>query len=191
MNCYRVNSQLWLTDNFFTPERFAEIKNLYRNNRVPFIMQYDNRLLTPWDATPELQEIVQQQTEQISNIVGQSLLPQVAYVSIDLAGSSIMMHRLHPDIYVQVQIVLGETSNAMLDFAFCHEVEVNQTSEIDYQPNRRLTRHDVDIAHYQPNSASIYVNEPRGFVGMLGRVPDNTVREVLVLSYTRCIEKQH
>ena len=191
MNCYRVNSQLWLIDRFFSPERFAEIKNLYRNNRVPFTMQYDNRLLTPWDSTPELQEIVQQQTEQISNIVGQPLLPQVAYVSIDLAGSSIMMHRLHPDIYVQVQIVLGETANAMMDFAFCHEAEVNQTSELDYQPNRRLTRHDVDIAHYQPNSASIYVNEPRGFVGMPGQVPDNTVREVLVLSYTRCTETQH
>jgi len=191
MNCYRVNSQLWLTDNFFTPERFTEIKNLYRNNRVPFTMQYDNRLLTPWDSTPELQEIVQQQTDQISNIVGQPLSPQVAYISIDLAGSSIMMHRLHPDIYVQVQIVLGETSNAMMDFAFCHEVEVNRTSEVDYQPNRRLNRHDVDVAHYQPNSASIYVNEPRGFVGMLGRVPDNTVREVLVLSYTRYTETQH
>lgn len=191
MNCYRVNSQLWLTDKFFTPERFAEIKNLYRNNRVPFTMQYDNRLLTPWDSTPELQEIVQQHTEQISNLVGQPLSPQVAYISIDLAGSSIMMHRLHSDIYVQVQIVLGETSNAMMDFAFCHEADVNQTSELDYQPNRRLTRHDVDIAHYQPNSASIYVNEPRGFVGMPGRVPDNTVREVLVLSYTRYTETQH
>jgi hypothetical protein len=191
MNYYRVNSQLWLTDSFFSPERFAEIKNLYRNNRVPFNMQYDNRLLTPWDSTPELQEIVQQQTNQISTIVGQPLSPQVAYVSIDLAGSSIMMHRLHPDIYVQVQIVLGETSDAMMDFAFCHEAEVNQTSELDYQPNRRLTRHDVDLAHYQPNSASIYVNNPRGFTGMLGRVPQNTVREVLVLSYTRCTETQH
>jgi hypothetical protein len=147
--------------------------------------------LTPWDSTPELQEIVQQETNQISTIVGQPLSPQVAYVSIDLAGSSIMMHRLHSDIYVQVQIVLGETADAMMDFAFCHEVEVNQTSELDYQPNRRLTRHDVDLAHYQPNSASIYVNEPRGFVGMTSQVPKNTVREVLVLSYTRCTETQH
>lgn len=185
MNYYRVNSQLWLTDNFFSPERFAEIKNLYRNNRVPFTMQYDNRLLTPWDSTPELQEIVQQETSQISTIVGQSLLPQVAYVSIDLAGSSIMMHRLHPDIYVQVQITMGESTDSRMDFAFCHDREINQSSGLDYQPNRRLTRHDVDLAHYQPNSASIYVNEPRGFVGMIGQVPKNTVREVLVLSYTR------
>lgn len=191
MNYYRVNSQLWLTDNFFVKERFIEIKNLYRNNRVPFSMQYDNRLLTPWDSTPQLQEIVQEQTENISSLVGQSLSPQVAYISIDLAGSSIMMHRLHPDIYVQVQIVLGETADAMMDFAFCNNQDINQSSELDYQPIRKISRHDVDLAHYQPNSASIYVNSPRGFVGMLGRVPGNTVREVLVLSYTRCIETQH
>jgi hypothetical protein len=185
MNYHSVNSQLWLTETYFTKERFSEIKNLYRNNRMPFVMQYDNRLLTPWDSTPELQLIVQEQTDQISNIVQRSLSPQVAYVSLDLAGSSIMMHRLHPDIYVQVQIVLGETANSAMDFAFCHDEEVNKSSGPDYQPNRRLTRNDVDIAQYYPNFASIYLNEPRGFVGMIGRVPENTVREVLVLSYTR------
>jgi hypothetical protein len=185
MNCYRINSQLWIAEQFFSVDRFREIKDLYRKNRVPFSMQYDNRLLTPWDSTPELQQIVQQQTDCISGIVGQQLAPQVAYISIDLAGSSIMMHRLHPDIYVQVQVALGERSDARMDFAFCHDVTVNQTSELDYQPNRRLNRHDVDLAKYDPNTASIYVNDPRGFVGMMGTVPDNTVREVLVLSYTR------
>jgi hypothetical protein len=191
MNCYRVNQQLWLTNRFFTPERFTEIKNLYRNTRMPFAMQYDNRLLTPWDSTPELQEIVQQETKNISDLIGQPLLPQVAYVSIDLPGSSIMMHRLHPDIYVQVQIAMGETADAMMDFAFCNNQHINQSSQVDYQPIQKINRHDVDLANYQPNTASIYVNDPRGFVGMLGRVPANTVREVLVLSYTRCTETPH
>jgi hypothetical protein len=183
-----INSQLWLTDSFFTAEQFSQIKNLYRNNRVPFVMQYDNRLLTPWDSTPQLQNIVQQYTNIISDTVQQPLSPQVAYISIDLAGSSIMMHRLHPDIYVQVQIVLGESTDTNMDFAFCHDAQVNQTSELDYRPNRTLTAQDCDLAQYYSNSASIYVNDPRGFTGMLGRVPQNTVREVLVLSYTRCTE---
>lgn len=186
-----VNSQLWLTNSFFSAEQFSQIKNLYRNNRVPFVMQYDNRLLTPWDSTPQLQDIVQQYTDVISKTVQQPLAPQVAYISIDLAGSSIMMHRLHADIYVQVQIVLGETANSSMDFAFCHDAQVNQTSELDYRSNRTLTAQDCDLAEYCPNSASIYVNNPRGFTGMLGRVPHNTVREVLVLSYTRCTEIPH
>lgn len=185
MNYHSVNSQLWLTETFFTKERFVEIKNLYRNNRMPFVMEYDNRLLTPWDSTPELQAIVQEETDRLSEVVQRSLAPQVAYVSIDLAGSSIMMHRLHPDIYVQVQIVMGETANPALDFAFCHDADVNKSSWLDYEPARRLTKNDVDIAQYYPNFASIYLNEPRGFAGMIGRVPENTVREVLVLSYTR------
>lgn len=191
MNYYRVNSQLWQTNKFFSNERFVEIKNLYRLNRIPFTMQYDNRLLTPWDSTPQLQEIVQAYTDEISHLVDRPLSPQVAYISIDLAGSSIMMHRLHPDIYVQVQVVLGETNDSMMDFAFCNNREINESSEVDYQPKHKITRHDVDLASYQPNSASVYLNEPRGFVGMLGRVPANTVREVLVLSYTRCTETPH
>lgn len=185
MNHYRINSQLWLCSEYFSPDQFQQIKRLYRNNRMPFAMQYDDRLLTPWDKTPELQELVREQTPIISNIVGQDLAPQVAYVSIDLPGSGIMMHRLHPDIYVQVQIVMGEQADARMDFAFCHDQTINQNSELDYQPLRKPTRHDVDIAHYEPNSASIYLNEPRSFVGMLGKVPANAIREVLVLSYTR------
>jgi hypothetical protein len=70
-------------------------------------------------------------------------------------------------------------------FCFCHDNQVNAESELDYQPMRRLTRHDVDVVNYEPNLASIYVNEPRGFCGMLSFVPANTVREVLVLSYTK------
>jgi hypothetical protein len=185
MSEYRITPQLWQLHPYFTQERFREIKELYRKSRVPFSMQYDDRLLTPWSDSPELQDIVRQEQQRISSIIGQKISPQVAYVSIDLPGSSIMMHRLHPDIYVQVQVVMAESNDARMSFAFCHDREVNETSEIDYQPKRKLTRHDVDIVHYEPNMASIYVNDPRGFNGMIDRVPNNSIREVLVLSYTR------
>jgi hypothetical protein len=185
MGVYRINQQLWQIQSYFAKDQFQEIKQLYRKSRMPFSMQYDDRLLTPWSDSPELQDIVQQEQERISSIIGQRISPQVAYVSIDLPGSSIMMHRLHPDIYVQVQIVMAEEPDSRMSFAFCHDRDVNDTSEIDYQPNRKLTRHDVDIVHYEPNTASIYVNDPRGFNGMIDRVPNNSIREVLVLSYTR------
>jgi hypothetical protein len=185
MSEYKINHQLWQVQPYFAPERFQEIKQLYRKNRMAFSMQYDDRLLTPWSDSPELQDIVRQEQERISSIIKQNIQPQVAYISIDLPGSSIMMHRLHPDIYVQVQITMAEESNAMMSFAFCHDKEVNEQSKLDYQPIRKLGIHDVDIVHYEPNTASIYVNEPRGFNGMIHRVPNNSIREVLVLSYTR------
>jgi hypothetical protein len=185
MSVYRINQQLWQVQPYFDQHRFQQIKQLYRKSRVPFTMQYDDRLLTPWSNSPEIQDIVQQEQQRISSIIQQNIAPQVAYVSIDLPGSSIMMHRLHPDIYVQVQIVMAEDSDSRMDFAFCHDRELNDTSELDYQPKRKITRHDVDIVQYQPNMASIYVNDPRGFNGMIHRVPNNSIREVLVLSYTR------
>jgi hypothetical protein len=185
MNAVRINQQLWTAKDFFEPDQWQSIKLAYRRSRVPFSMQYDDRLLTPWSDTPELQQIVEANTERVSQLVGLPLAPQVAYVSIDLAGSSIMMHRLHPDILVQVQIGMGEESDCRMAFCFCHDSQVNAESELDYQPLRRLTRHDVDVVNYEPNLASIYVNEPRGFCGMLSCVPGNIVREVLILSYTR------
>ena len=185
MNLYKATDQLWEVRGFFEHSQWQSIKQMYRKTRSPFAMQYDDRLLTPWSDTPELQKIVEENTDRVSDIVGQKLAPQVAYVSIDLAGSSIMMHRLHPDILVQVQIGMGEMSDSRMSFCFCNNSQVNSQSELDYQPNRRLTRHDVDVVNYEPNLASVYLNDPRGFVGMMSAVPPNTVREVLVLSYTR------
>lgn len=185
MNLITVNQQLWQALDFFEPRKFRAIKDSYRKSRWPFGMQYDDRLLTPWSDTPQLQELVVETKPIIEEIVGKPLNPQVAYVSIDLANSHIMMHRLHPDIFVQVQITMSEESDSRMDFAFCHDRAINADSEIDYRPNRPITRHDVDVVAYAPNVASIYLNEPRCFVGMLGSVPPNSVREVLLLTYTR------
>lgn len=185
MKPYKLSPQLWSVENFFSQEQFRDIKNQYRKNRTSFNMQYDDRLLTPWSDTPELQRVVQEYTPMISDLIEQKLSPQVAYVSVDLAGSSIMMHRLHPDIFVQVQICMAEESDPRMSFCFCRDIAINESSELDYKPSRPITRHDVDVVTYQPNLASVYVNDPRGFVGMLSVVPPNTVREVLVLSYTR------
>jgi hypothetical protein len=180
-----IPGQLWTAKNFFSPDQFRDIRNLYRKTRINMSMTYDDRILTSWSDSPELQEIVRSEQFRIEEITKQKLAPQVAYASIDLSGSAIMMHRLHPDIFVQVQVVLSDASDVRMEFAFCVNSQVNQESELDYKPIRLITRHDVELIPYEPNTASIYMNEPRGCVGMLGHVPPNSVREVLVLSYTR------
>lgn len=180
-----IPNQLWIVNDYFTADRFQQIRRSYRKTRMPLSMQYDDRILSSWSDSPDLQEIVREECDRIAEITKQRLAPQVAYVSIDLSGSSIMMHRLHPDIFVQTQIVMSDVSDVRMEFAFSVNGDVNLNSELDYQPKHRLTRHDVALAPYVPNTASIYVNDPRGFVGMLGFVPQNSVREVLVLSYTR------
>lgn len=180
-----VPGQLWLAHPYFSSEQFSTLRNLYRKTRINLNMAYDDRILTDWSDSPELQEIVRGEQTRVEEIVGQKLLPQIAYTSIDLSGSGIIMHRLHSDILVQVQIVMADVSDARMEFAFCINAQINAVSQFDYQPIRPITRHDVELAPYQPNTACVYLNQPRGFVGMLGRVPPNSIREVLVLSYTR------
>lgn len=180
-----VPGQLWLVQDYFSQQQFQALRNLYRKSRICMSMQYDDRILTSWSDSPQLQDIVRHEQSRIEHTVGQKLQPQVAYASIDLSGSMIMMHRLHPDIFVQVQIVMADAADARMDFAFCSNDQINSESQLDYQPMTRITGNDAKLAPYEPNSASVYVNEPRGFVGMLGQVPPNSVREVLVLSYCR------
>lgn len=185
MNVEQLSSQVWQVSDFFSKDRFQYIKNLYRNSRQAFTMQYDNRLLTPWSDSPELQAIVQEETERVSTLVGRALAPQVGYISIDLSGTRLMMHRLHPDIYVQLNISMGDVVSYDMGYSYCVDSEINEKSEIDYQPLRTIRSQDCVTTPYVPNLASIYLSEPRSFVGMLNLIPANTVREVLVLSYTR------
>ena len=58
MGVYRINQQLWQIQSYFAKDRFQEIKQLYRKSRMPFSMQYDDRLLTPWSDSPEVQDKV-------------------------------------------------------------------------------------------------------------------------------------
>ena len=185
MNQVLIPDKLWVIDQYFEPQRFQQIKSLYRESRMPLSMQYDNRVLSDWSHSAELQQVAREQTDRISELIQQKLNPQVAYVSLDLSGAHIMMHRLHPDIFIQCQIVMSDAPAAGMEFAVCIDQNINQNSKTDYEPAEKITESCVETIAYCPNTASVYVNHPRRFVGMLNPIPANTVREVLVLSYTR------
>ena len=178
-----VAKQYWLVPDFFAGEEFNEIKKIYRENRMPFSMVYDHRLLTDYNTTPELQKICADYAGFVSSITKLQLKPQVAYVSIDLPGSKIMMHRLHPDIAVQVQIPMGNHHD-QLGYTMCTDSLINNADSEDYKPIKPVTVSNSVTAGYSKNIANIFANNPRAFVGMLHPVPDNTVREVIVMSYT-------
>jgi len=179
-----VPNQYWTIKDFFGREKLQQVKSLYRENRMQFSMVYDNRLLTDYNTTPELQEIVANHAPYISNLVGVEIKPQVSYVSIDLPGSRIMMHRLHTDITVQVQIPLGGFHD-YLGYSICTDDEINSAGSEDYRPVRPITKANTATAEYYPDTANVFFNQPRAFVGMLDSVPANHIREVLVMSYTR------
>ena len=177
-----VPNQYWTIKDFFGREKLQEVKSLYRKNRMMFNMVYDDRLLTDYNTTPELQEIVDNYAPYISNLVGVELKPQVAYISIDLPGSRIMMHRLHSDIAVQMQVPLGGFHD-YLGYSICTDTEINSADSEDYRPVRAITKSNTVTAEYYTDTANVFFNQPRAFVGMLDSVPKNHIREVLVMSY--------
>lgn len=177
-----VPNQYWQVQDFFSSNEINDIKNLYRNGNGQFSMVYPNRLLTDYNTTPELQKIVANTAPIIGNIVGVPVDPQVAYISIDLSGSKIMMHRLHPDIIVQAQVVLGGYHD-LLGYSVCTDEEINCASTEDYRTTKPVNATNSVTSVYQPGAADIFLNSPRAYVGMLNEVPRNSVREVLVMSY--------
>lgn len=177
-----VPNQYWTIQDFFGRDKLNLVKSMYRQNRSSFSMVYDNRLLTDYNNTPELQEILHQYTPYISSLVGVSLTPQVAYVSIDLPGSRIMMHRLHQDIAVQIQVPLGGFHD-YLGYSICTDQQINNADSNDYSPIRAITKFNSVTADYYPDKANVFYNNPRAFVGMIDSVPSNHIREVIVMSY--------
>lgn len=176
-----VKKQFWTVENFLG-SRFNHVKSLYRDTQMAFSMVYNNRLLTDYNTTPELQDLVNEYETVISDITKTNLQAQVAYVSVDLPGSRIMMHRLHPNIVAQVQVPMG-TWHENLSYSMCVLDEINQAASEDYQPIKEITKKDTISADYKQDLANIFLNTPRAFVGMLETVPDNTIREVLVMSF--------
>lgn len=179
-----VPNQFWQVRDFFDHEQLQKTKSLYRETRMPFNMVYDNRLLTDYNTTPELQEIVASYAPWVSNLVGEPVDPQVAYISIDLPDSSIMMHRLHNDIVVQLQVCLGKYHD-LLGYSMCTDAGMNSAQCNDYNPTMKFNKANTATAEYYPGSANVFYNQPRAFVGMLDRVPANHIREVLVMSFQR------
>jgi len=177
-----IQDQLWQSFFFIDIEQHTSIRNLYRvapNNLLK--MQYDNRLQT--DCLPELNSLCADFAPLISEIVGEPLKPQVGWVCVDLPDAHIKMHRLHPDIHVQVQIPLTLHLTEEIGYSYCTNVEVNNGSTDDHNPISIDTDDCVHVKH-MPRSAIIYKNSPRTFNGMLKPIPLDTVRETLWLNYT-------
>jgi hypothetical protein len=140
-------------------------------------------LLTPWESTPELQQIILTVHAQIEQIVAHSLDPQVAYASLDLADSKIMMHRLHTDIQCFVQVCMASESCAKLATHFCTDSNINLTHTRDYENINFFRDDQLCAVSYRPNTAYIFLNQPRMFMGTKNAVPANMLRETFNLHF--------
>ena len=181
MKAQQVLETVWEVDNFF-PD-FQRVKNLYRTGQTPWHSEYPNRLLTPYSNTPELQTQLEKLLPDIQNIVGQTLEPQVAYASLDLSSSRIMMHRLHPDIRCFVQVCMSDVECVDLATHFCIDSNFNNNHNQDYEAIDNFESGKLLAVSYRPNTAYILLNHPRIFMGTKNTVPPNMARETVNLHF--------
>jgi hypothetical protein len=172
---------VWRIPDFF--QDFEMIRSSYRSPRQPWFTEYSNRLLTPWGSNAFLEQALQESVQPILELTGQRVTPQVIYASLDLQGSQIMMHRLHPDIRVYVQVFMGSESYNATSPVFCHNDSINTTRHDDYADISMFNNEDLTQLAPRPNEAFLMLNDPRIFFGTARPVADNQVREVVCLHF--------
>ncbi len=176
-----VLPQVWhLPDFLLDPNSF---KNSYRHNRQVWHSEYPNRLLTPWGSNATIDALLHALPGEIEQLTGQAVTTQVGYASLDISGSQIMMHRLHPDIAVYVQVYLGEEPAPDMSSVFCSNQHHNQTLEQDYADISEFSQHDLVKIKYRYNHAWLMLNQPRCFFGTAYPVSPNQVRETVCLHF--------
>ena len=180
-NAQQILPTVWRLPDFFTD--FESVRNSYRNPEQPWTTQYPNRLLTPWGSNATLESALSQAPELIKQLTAQAVQQQVIYSSVDLSGSKIMMHRLHPDIRCFIQVYMGTEPAPELSSVFCNNTTVNAEHPNDYADISEFNLADLVKIKYRPNEAWLMINQPRTFFGTAQAVAPNAVRETVNLHF--------
>ena len=180
-NAQQILPTVWRLPDFFLD--FGSVQRSYRGPEQKWTTQYPNRLLTPWGSNTVLESALSQAPALIQQLTNHSVQPQVIYSSVDLSGSKIMMHRLHPDIRCFIQVFMGEDPAPELSSVFCNNLTVNADHLNDYADISEFKPEDLIKIKYRPNEAWLMINQPRCFFGTAHAVAPNAVRETVNLHF--------
>ena len=180
-NARQILPQVWHLPDFFLDA--AVVRRSYRSNQQPWKSEYPNRLLTPWGTNSEIDAALAAAPEHIRQLTGRNTRTQVGYASLDLSGSRIMMHRLHPDIGAYIQVFMGEDPAPEMCSVFCCDPEINANHAQDYADISEFRSDQLIKIKYRPNDAWLMINKPRCFFGTALTVAPNSVRESICLHF--------
>lgn len=178
-NARQILPQVWHLPDFFLDA--AAVRRSYRSDQQPWKSEYPNRLLTPWGTNREIDTALSTAPEHIRQLTGRNVTTQVGYASLDLSGSRIMMHRLHPDIGAYIQVFMGEDPAPEMCSVFCCDADMNANHAQDYADISEFRTEQLVKIKYRPNDAWLMINEPRCFFGTVFSVAPNSVRETVCL----------
>ena len=180
-NAQQILPTVWRLPDFFLD--FDSVQRSYRGPEQKWTTQYPNRLLTPWGSNVTLESALSQAPALIKQLTTHAVQQQVIYSSIDLSGSQIMMHRLHPDIRCFIQVFMGTEPAPEMSSVFCNNLMVNSEHSADYADISEFNPADLVKIKYRPNEAWLMINQPRTFFGTAYKVAPNAVRETVNLHF--------
>jgi hypothetical protein len=180
-NAQQILPTVWRLPDFFLD--FESVRHSYRKPEQSWTTQYPDRLLTPWGSNATLESALAQAPALIEQLTNHSVQQQVVYSSLDLSGSKIMMHRLHPDIRCFIQVYMGQEPAPELSSVFCNNLEANANYINDYADISEFNPADLVKIKYRPNEAWLMINQPRTFFGTAHAVAPNSVRETVCLHF--------
>ena len=180
-NAQQILPTVWRLPDFFLD--YESVRYSYRSPEQSWTTQYPNRLLTPWGSNALLESALAQAPAQINQLTNHLVQQQVIYSSIDLSGSQIMMHRLHPDIRCFIQVFMGAEPAPEMSSVFCNNLTVNANHPKDYADISEFKPEDLVKIKYRPNEAWLMINQPRCFFGTAHAVAPNAVRETVNLHF--------
>jgi hypothetical protein len=180
-NAQQILPTVWRLPDFFLDQE--SVQRSYRSSEQAWTTQYPNRLLTPWSSNAVLESALSAAPELIKQLTGHDVQPQVIYSSLDLSGSQIMMHRLHPDIRCFIQVFMGAEPAPEMSSVFCNNLTVNAEHPEDYADISEFSPADLVKIKYRPNEAWLMINQPRTFFGTAYEVAPNSVRETVNLHF--------
>lgn len=179
-NAQQILPTVWRLSDFFLD--FDSVRS-YRSNKQPWTSEYPNRLLTPWGSNTEIEAALTSAPVHVQQLTGHAVTTQVGYASIDLSGSRIMMHRLHPGIGAYIQVFMGEDPAPELCSVFCVDADMNANHGQDYADISEFQTEQLVKIKYRPNDAWLMINQPRCFFGTASTVAPNSVRETICLHF--------
>ena len=180
-NAQQILPTVWRLPDFFLDQE--SVQRSYRSSEQAWTTHYPNRLLTPWGSNAVLESALAAAPELIKQLTGYDVQPQVIYSSLDLSGSQIMMHRLHPDIRCFIQVFMGTEPAPEISSVFCNNLMVNAEHPEDYADISEFSPADLVKIKYRPNEAWLMINRPRTFFGTAYEVAPNSVRETVNLHF--------
>jgi hypothetical protein len=186
-NKTRIADDLWVLEDFLTPQGYNTIKTQMRCTESLWTSRYPNRLVMENNSWVECIQLGAALIPNLNELLGTDLVLSTARGYIDLSGSTIFPHFDADQFIINVQIYMTDHNHPDLGTQFCLDNDWNQRVRCEYDNSTSHTPVVVpeDIYYTVPFRRNWgYINDNRKpKVHKTKTVPKGLLRESLHLNF--------